>query len=75
MKYFYNEFAICQYKTIWIKQILACGLVFNDKNQPAEEYSDLDYGIVMYEYSFIDDNTLSLYSPWDDTTVEIERMK
>ena len=54
---------------------LYCGLVFNDKNQPAEEYTYLNYGIVMYEYSFIDENTLSLYSPWDDTTVEIERMK
>ena len=54
---------------------LYCGLVFNDKNQPAEEYKYLNYGIVMYEYSFIDENTLSLYSPWDDTTVEIERMK
>ena len=51
------------------------GLVFDDENQPAQEYSDLNYGIVMYEYSFIDENTLSLYSPWSDTTVEIERMK
>ena len=54
---------------------LYCGLVFNDENQPAEEYSSLGYGIVMYEYSFIDEDTLSLYSPWDDTTVEVERMK
>ena len=51
------------------------GLVFNDENQPAEEYLYLKYGIVMYEYSFIDENTLSLYSPWDDKTVELERMK
>ena len=54
---------------------LYCGLVFDEENQPAEEYSHLDYGIVMYEYSFIDENTLSLYSPWSDTTVEVERMK
>ena len=51
------------------------GLVFDEENQPAEEYSYLDYGIVMYEYSFIDENTLSLYSPWSDTTAEVERMK
>ena len=51
------------------------GLVFDEENQPAQEYSYLNYGIVMYEYSFIDDNTLSLYSPWNDTTVEVERMK
>ena len=51
------------------------GLVFDDENRPAEEYSYLDYGIVMYEYNFIDENTLSLYSPWTDTTVEVERMK